>query len=105
MVLRRVESVVWVRGLVRRWIRRCPLELVEAREPTDGNRLSESSAVGSLNVSSMSGKLSGAALTSHQTKTCPAPPAPKGNTRAAKHGAKSQTKLAPVRETHLQVLR
>jgi hypothetical protein len=49
--------------------------------------------------------LSGAALTSHRTKTCPAPPAPKGNTRAAKHGAKSETKLAPVRAKHLQVLR
>lgn len=50
-------------------------------------------------------KLAGAALRSHQTKTCPAPPAPKGNTRAAKHGTRGEVLLAPVREEHLKVLR
>ncbi len=49
--------------------------------------------------------LAGAALHSHLTKTCPAPPAPKGNQRAAKHGAKSLHKLGPARERHMKALR
>lgn len=50
-------------------------------------------------------KLAGAALQSHRTKTCPAPPAPTGNTRAARHGAKTDKLVAPRREAHLKVLR
>lgn len=50
-------------------------------------------------------RLQGAALRSHREKTCPAPPAPKGNTRAAKHGAKTEQLVAPRREAHLTVLR
>jgi hypothetical protein len=50
-------------------------------------------------------KLQGAALKAHQTKTCPAPPAKKGNMRAVKHGAKTEQLVAPRREAHLRVLR
>ena len=48
--------------------------------------------------------LRGSALRNHLTKTCPAPPAPKGNARAATHGAKSELTLAPAREHHMQRL-
>lgn len=36
---------------------------------------------------------------------CPAPPAPKGNTRAMVHGADTPSLIAPRREAHLRVLR
>jgi hypothetical protein len=35
----------------------------------------------------------------------PAPPAPRGNTRAQKHGIGSERKMAPVREQHAVAMR
>ncbi len=50
-------------------------------------------------------KLAGAALHSHETKTSPAPPAPKGNQRGRKHGLRSEQALAPKRQEHIKALR
>lgn len=50
-------------------------------------------------------KLYGAALDAHLSKTCSAPPAPKGNLRSVKHGARTEQLVAPRREQHIAVLR